>query len=287
MKYAFIRDQCKEYKIVRLCEALEVSASGYYDWLERPESNRSRENRYLTERIRTMHIQSRGVYGSPKIHRDLVADGEQCGVNRVARLMRSSDIQSKLARKFVVTTDSRNTLEPARDLLCRNFVYSEPNKAWVTDTTFVPTRKGWLYLATVLDLYSRKVIGWAMSERNDSELVGKALQMSLWRRGFPSGVIVHSDRGSTYASAGYQELLRRHSLICSMSRKGNCLDNAVAESFFGSLKNEQIYHKDYMNHDEARQDIFEYIEVFYNRQRRHAYLDYESPADYEAQAGVN
>lgn len=179
MKYAFIRTQCKEYKIVRLCEALEVSTSRYYDWLDRPESNRSQENRYLTTRIRFMHTRSRGVYGLPKIHRDLVADDERCSINRVARLMRSSDIQSKLARKFVLTKNSRNTLEPAPDLLRRDFVYSEPNKVWVTDTTFVPTPKGWLYLATVLDLYSRKVIGWAMSERNDSELVGKALQMAL------------------------------------------------------------------------------------------------------------
>lgn len=261
--------------------------SGYYDWRDRPESNRDRENRELTGKIYYYHQRSNEIYGSPKIHKDLLADGEHCGVNRVARLMRASQLQSKLARRFIVTTDSRNTRAPAPDLLRRDFAYNKPNVAWVTDTTFVPTRKGWLFLATVLDLYSRKVIGWAMSKRNDSELVQKALQMALWRRGFPCGTIVHSDQGSTYASAGYQDLLQRHSLVCSMSRKGDCLDNAVAESFFGSLKNEQIHHDDYMNHDEARQSIFEYIEVFYNRQRRHAYLDYVSPADYEAQAGVN
>lgn len=287
MKYAFIRAHSEAHAVVRLCDLLNVSTSGYYDWRDRPQSNRSRENRELTGKIYSFHQRSNGLYGSPKIHKDLLADGERCGVNRVARLMRASQLQSKLTPQFVATTDSKNTRTPAPDLLRRDFTYSKPNEAWVTDTTFIPTRKGWLYLATVLDLYSRKVIGWAMNKKNDSELVYKALLMALWRRGFPCNTIVHSDQGSTYASAKYQDLLQRHSLVCSMSRKGDCFDNAVAESFFGSLKNEQVYHDDYMNHDQAKQSIFKYIEVFYNRQRRHAYLDYVSPADYEAQAGVN
>jgi putative transposase len=264
-----------------MCEVLGVSTSGYYDSLGRPESRRSQENRVLTAKIRTCHQASREIYGSPKIHKDLVEGGETCSVNRVARLMKAADIQSKLARKFVVTTDSRNTLQPAPDRLQRHFKVEAQNQAWVSDTTFIGTREGWLYLAVILDLFSRQVIGWAMSTRNNTELVQDALTMAIWRRGKVSNVIVHSDQGSTYASAGYQQQLRDHQLHCSMSRKGECLDNAVAESFFGTLKNELVYHEDYRTRAQARQSLFEYIEVFYNRQRRHAFLNYLAPVVYE------
>lgn len=268
--------------MTRLCELLEVSSSGYYDWIDRPESTRHRENRELTQKIAYFHQRSRGIYGSPKIHKDLLAEGEHCGVNRVARLMQKADIQSKLARKFVITTDSKNTLAPAPDLLQRHFETEQQDDAWVSDTTFIPTRQGWLYLAVVLDLFSRQVIGWAMSDKNNAQLVQDALTMALWRRGKVEGVIVHSDQGSTYASRDYQRQLEEHTLRCSMSRKGECLDNAVAESFFGSLKNERVYHEDYRTRAQARQSIFEYIEVFYNRQRRHAYLNYMTPVEFEA-----
>jgi len=261
---------------------LDVSPSGYHDWLDRPESTRCKENRMLTEKIRHSHRQSREVYGSPKIHKDLVAEGETCSVKRVARLMKASDIKSKMARKFVVTTDSKNTMEPAPDLLKRSFTVDKQNEAWVSDTTFIGTREGWLYLAVILDLFSRQVIGWSMSTRNNTELVQDALTMAIWRRGEISDVIVHSDQGSTYASGNYQKQLNDNKLRCSMSRKGECLDNAVAESFFGSLKNELVYHEDYKTRAEARQSIFEYIEVFYNRQRRHAFLNYMTPVEYEA-----
>ena len=264
-----------------------MSPSGYYDWLERPESKRSIENRKLTEKIRDSHKASGEVYGSPKIHRDLVADGDICSQNRVARLMKAADIKSKVSRKFVITTNSKNTAEPAPDQLQRNFVVECKNQVWVTDTTFIATREGWLYLAIVLDLFSRQVIGWSMSSRNNTELVQSALTMAIWRRGKVDNVIVHSDQGSTYASGDYQQQLIENNLRCSMSRKGECLDNAVAESFFGSLKNERVHHEDYKSRAQAKQSIFEYIEVFYNRKRRHAFLNYVSPVEYEEKYATN
>lgn len=282
MKYAFIRAHRQQYTLARLCAVLDVSKSGYCDWLRRPASARSVENTRLSAKIADFHRRSRGVYGSPKIYKDLCDAGETCGVNRVARLMRGAGIESKLARKFVITTNSKNTLEPAPDRLQRHFRAAKANQAWVSDTTFIGTRQGWLYLAVVLDLYSRQVIGWAMGARNDSDLVQTALTMAIWRRKHAKNVIVHSDQGSTYASAAYQKHLRDHHLLCSMSRKGECLDNAVAESFFGSLKNEWVFHEDYYTRAQARQSVFEYIEVFYNRQRRHAYLNYLTPVEYEA-----
>lgn len=287
MKYEFIRIHRKEHKVMKLCEVLEVSTSGFYDWLKRPESERSRENRRLTEKIRHYHQQSRAIYGSPKIHEDLVAEGETCSVKRVARLMQKAGIQSKMARKFVITTDSRNTMEAAPDLLQRQFNVDQPDEAWVSDTTFIATREGWLYLAVILELFSRQVIGWAMGKHNNEELVQDALTMAIWRRGKVKDVIVHSDQGSTYASRGYQKRLKDNTLRCSMARKGECLDNAVAESFFGTLKNELVYHEDYHSRAEARQSIFEYIEVFYNRQRRHASLNYLTPVDYETKHASN
>lgn len=270
-----------------MCEVLEVSTSGFYDWLKRPESERSRENRQLTEKIKHLHQRSREIYGSPKIHKDLMAAGETCSLNRVARLMKAANIQSKLARKFVITTNSRNTMEAAPDLLQRQFDVDKPDEAWVSDTTFIATREGWLYLAVIMELFSRQVIGWAMGKHNNATLVQDALTMAIWRRGKAKDVIVHSDQGSTYASSGYQKQLKNNSLRCSMARKGECLDNAVAESFFGTLKNELVYHEDYCIRAQARQSIFEYIEIFYNRQRRHASLNYLTPVEYEARYACN
>ena len=287
MKYAFIRKHKQTYQLTRLFDLLGVSSSGYYDWVDRPESKRARENKELTERIRRSHQQSNKVYGSPRIHEDLIAEGETCGVNRVVRLMKKADIESKMARKFVVTTDSRNTSKPAPDLLKRRFSVDKHNEAWVSDTTFIATREGWLYLAVILDLFSRQVIGWSMSTKNDTVLVQDALTMAVWRRGKINDVIVHSDQGSTYASGSYQKQLSDNSLRCSMSRKGECLDNAVAESFFGSLKNELVYHEDYRTRAQARQSIFEYIEVFYNRNRRHSFLNYMTPVEYEEKYACN
>ena len=201
--------------------------------------------------------------------------------------MKVADIKSKMVRKFVITTNSKNTTHPVADLLKRQFVVSDRDKAWVSDTTFIATREGWLYLATILDLFSRQVIGWSMGPKNNTELVQDALTMAIWRRGKVNDIIVHSDQGSTYASGDYQKQLSDNNLRCSMSRKGECLDNAVAESFFGSLKNELVFHEDYKTRAEARQSIFEYIEVFYNRQRRHAFLNYMTPVEYEEEYASN
>jgi len=282
VKYAFIREHQAQYTVKRMCMVLGVSASGYYDWIDRPESERSKSNRALTTKIRCFHQASRRTYGSPRIHRDLQDSGETVSVNRVARLMRQSGIQAKMAKRFVVTTDSKHTMKAAPDQLQRCFRTDAPNRAWVSDTTFIATRQGWLYLAVILDLYSRQVIGWAMGEKNDRELVSSALTMAVWRRGMVKDVIVHSDQGSTYASSDYQRLLQDHSLSCSMSRKGECLDNAVAESFFGTLKAELVDDEDYKTKDEAKASLFHYIETFYNRRRRHSFLGYISPAEFEA-----
>ncbi len=285
MRYRFIENHRKEHKITRLCKILEVSTSGFHNWLTRPESNRSRENQHLTQLIRYFHKKSRRNSGSPKIHRDLIDVGETCSENRVARLMKAAGIQSKLTRKFVITTNSKNTLQPAPDLLQRQFSVDRCNRAWVSDTTFIPTREGWLFLAVILDLFSRQVIGWAMSPHNNAELVCDALTMAVMRRGKVKDVIVHSDQGSTYASGDYQQQLKDNKLRCSMSRKGECLDNAVAESFFGTLKNELVHDEDYKTRPQAKQSIFDYVEIFYNRQRRHAFLDYMTPAEFEDKSG--
>lgn len=283
MKYAFIKAQCVQHKVIRLLSAMEVSASGYYAWLVRPESTRAKSDHALVTRINLFHKASRCIYGAPRIHQDLVAHGETLGRKRVERLMRENGIQSKMARRFVITTNSKNTMKAAPDHLQRQFSVPHKNQAWVTDTTFIETRQGWLYLAVVIDLFSRKVIGWSMGDKNNAVLVQDALTMAVWRRGKRKNVIVHSDRGSTYASSFYQQQLIDHQLICSMSRKGECLDNAVAESFFGTLKTELVIHEDYKTKVEAKQSLFEYIEVFYNRQRRHSYLGYVNPVEYERQ----
>ena len=281
MKYAFIREQRPNHRLNILCSTLGVSTSGYHDWLERPLSKTAQDNKRLVTKIRCFHKASRSTYGSPRIQKDLINDGENVSRQRVARLMKSVSIESKMAKRFVITTHSKNTTSPAPDLLKRNFRTKSINQAWVSDTTFIRTRQGWLYLATMLDLYSRKIIGWAMSDRNDTKLVCDALMMAHWRQGKVEDVIVHSDQGSTYASNEYRRLLKEHNMQCSMSRKGECHDNAVAESFFSSLKTELVDDEDYFTRSEAKKSIFEYIEVFYNRQRRHSYLGYISPIEYE------
>jgi putative transposase len=281
VKYAFIQKHLPDHKVVRLLDVLSVSASGFYAWRNRPESHSARTNEALLTKISVFHQASRCIYGSPRIHSDLTDHGEKIGVNRVARLMRENNIQSKMSKKFVITTDSKNTTAPSPDHLQRNFKTTKPNTAWVSDTTFIATRQGWLYLAVMIDLYSRTVVGWSMGKNNNAQLVQDALTMALWRRGQKDGIIVHSDQGSTYASNSYQQLLKDHNLVCSMSRKGECLDNAVAESFFGTLKTEWVDDQDYLTHDQAKQDLFEYIDVFYNRQRRHSYVGYLSPMEYE------
>ena len=260
---------------------MNVSRRGYYNWFNRSDSPREKANRELLVEIRRLFHQHREVYGAPRIYHALLKEGIECGLNRVARLMRENGLVPKTVRKFRITTDSRNNRHPARNLLDRQFKADRPNEKWVADVTSVPTREGWLYLATVLDLYSRKIVGWCMGNRLLSKLAQNALQGAIDTRRPAPGLIVHSDRGKEYYAGEYQQLLRKHGLICSMSRRGNCYDNAVMESFFHSMKVEDISQRVFKTRKEARMAIFEYIEVFYNRQRLHSSIGYQSPAEYE------
>lgn len=266
-----------------MCSALKVSPSGYYAWRGRPESERSRLNRKLLEEISRAYEASDKRYGSPNIYHELKAKGTRCSKNRVARLMRVNGIRAKLGRRFVVTTDSKHNLPVAENHLNRQFTIERPNEAWVSDITYIWTREGWLYLAVVIDLFSRQVVGWSAEATADRALVLGALEQALQTRRPQAGLLLHSDRGCQYASTDYQAELSRWSILCSMSRKGNCWDNAPAESFFASLKTEMIHQRRFQTRREARTAVFEYIEVWYNRQRLHSSLGYLSPVTYETQ----
>ena len=267
-----------------MCKVLEVSPSGYYAWRKRPESPTAQRRRRLTVIIKTVHAESRQNYGSPRVFKELQARNEPCNVKTVATIMRENDLVSKRRRKFKVTTDSNHGLPVAENLLDRQFTATAANQAWVSDITYIPTWEGWLYLATVQDLFSRKIVGWSMNERMTRQLVIDALEMAVDRRHPEPGLLCHSDRGSQYASDDYQAVLARQGMVCSMSRKGNCWDNAVMESFYCTLKTELIYHEVFRTREEARRAVFEYIEMFYNCVRRHSTLGYLSPADFELAA---
>jgi putative transposase len=242
------------------------------------------ENERLLEAIRAIHRSSRGIYGSPRIHAELRGLSKGYGRKRIARLMREHGIHAKRKRKFRATTDSKHGFPVSGNVLDRKFSVATANRAWVADITYVATRGGWLYLAAVMDLYSRRIVGWAMDSRMGRHLVEDALHMACINRNPGPGLLHHSDRGSQYASDDYQQLLTSHGMVCSMSRRGNCWDNAVMESFFGTLKTELIYHRNYETRSVAQSEIFEYIEVFYNRQRLHSALGYRSPEDFERMA---
>jgi putative transposase len=283
MKYRFIADHSPEFPVTRMCRVLTVSTSGYYAWRERPQSQRAQDNLELVDRIKEVHAASRETYGSPRVHAELVqGQGIHCNKKRVERLMRIHDIRGRQRRRRrVKTTDSNHSLPVAPNLLDRQFEADLPNRKWVADITYVPTDQGWLYVAAVLDLFSRRVIGWSMADTLCTWLVKNALEMAISFRHPQAGLLHHSDRGSQYASAEYQAMLQTSRVVPSMSRAGNCYDNAAMESFFGTLKCELIHDRRYRTQAEARQDIFEYIEVFYNRQRRHSSLGYLSPVAYE------
>ncbi len=264
------------------CRVLGVSRSGYYAWSRRAPSVGDRRRAELTRRIRQVHQASREVYGAPRIHQELRSSGVPCSKNMVAKLMRQAAIRSRARRRFVVrTTDSRHAHPIAPNRLNRQFRQTGPNRAWVADITYIATAEGWLYLAAVLDLYSRRIVGWATSDSLAAELSCRALRMAVRQRSPLGAVLHHSDRGVQYACEEFQELLRRHGLTPSMSRTGNCYDNAVMESFFSALRREWTYHHRYPTREAARQSLFEYIEVFYNRRRLHSALGYVSPAEYE------
>ncbi len=281
MKYQFIEQHKQEFSIAVMCKVLRVSESGFYAWRKRPTCQRKREDAQLTQEIRQVFVRHRGRYGSPRIHVELKDQGRSIARKRVARLMREADMSARRKQHRVLTTRREEAHPVAPNLFNRDFTASEPNKKWVTDVTYIATAQGWIYLAVVLDVYSRLVVGWSMSLQCDEELVERALRMALARRHPQRGLIHHSDRGCQYTSHTYRQVLEQFGIRCSMSRKGNCWDNAVMESFFGSLKEECVASIIYPSQEQARTSLFEYLEVYYNRIRRHSTLGYVSPLIYE------
>jgi len=264
-----------------LFRVLEVSSSAYYEWETRETPAREREDSALSKSIQEIYCEHRGNYGSPRIHDALAKQGKRTSRKRVIRLMKNANLRAKTTKKYKVTTDSAHDLPVALNYLSRNFDVVAPNRAWVGDITYIWTREGWLYLATVIDLYSRKVVGWAMQDRMTVSLVSDALDIAIRRRKPEPGLLFHSDRGSQYASHDFRKRLARHSMLQSMSRKGNCWDNAVAESFFGTLKKELVRDTVWPSKADARANVFEYIEAYYNRKRAHSALGYLSPVAFE------
>ena len=265
-----------------MCKTLEVSRSGFYAWLDRGESDRARDDRRLTALIRGIFDESRGIYGVPRVHQVLLQRGEKCGHNRVARLMQKAGLRSKTKRRFrVKTTDSKHSHPIAPDRLHQDFRASAANQVWVSDITYIPTDEGWLYLASTMDLFSRKIVGWSMASTLHATIVIDALLMAIEQRCPAAGLIHHSDRGVQYACADFRAVLDAHGFVASMSRKGNCYDNAAKESFYHTMKGELVSHERYRTRAEARASVFEYIEEFYNRQRLHSTLGYMSPSDFE------
>jgi transposase InsO family protein len=285
MKYKFIEEHRKHYTVGRLCAMLGIKRSGYYAWKKRGPSQREKDNQIMIDLIRRIHRQSRKAYGSPRVYQQLKKQGVDCNEKRVARLMRQDGLQGQRKYRRVRTTDSRHSFPVAPNWLNREFQAGGaegPNRKWVGDITYILTEEGWLYLAGILDLFSRKIVGWGMSSKIDASLVEDALRMALFQRQPGTGLLMHSDRGSQYASGQIRDILETNHIQISMSRKGNCYDNAVMESFWGTLKNEWVHTQKYQTRAQARTDIFSYIEGFYNTVRLHSTLGYLSPAEYEA-----
>ena len=273
----FIHDHVADFPVQVMCELLGVSRGGYYAWAGRAESARAADDRTLAAEIRAAYEASRGRYGSPRVCAELRARGRRIGRKRVARLMRGMGLAARRRRRFRRTTDSRHAFPIAPNLLERNFTAEAPDRVWLADLTYIWTAQGWLYLAAVLDLYTRRVVGWAMADHLRHELTLAALDMAIVRQRPAPGLVHHADRGVQYAAHGYRARLRRHGMVCSMSRKGDCWDNAPMESFFATLKGELVEAAEYDTRDEARADLFQYIEGFYNRRRLHSGLGYLTP----------
>lgn len=286
MRFAFIAAEKAFYPVNVLCAVLGVSTSGFYAWRGRPASERERQDARLAAEVTATHRRTRGVYGSPRVHADLRARGVRVGRKRVERLMRQQGLRARQKRRFRKTTDSSHSFPIAPNLLARDFEASAPNEVWVGDVTYVATGAGWLYLAVLLDLFARRVVGWAVSTTNDTALVLEALNNAVDERRPPPRLVHHSDRGSTYAAADYRRALDDHEIVASMSRKADCWDNAVAESFFATLRAELLddFHPE--TREQATRDIADYIENFYNPARRHSYLDYFSPIEFELKTKV-
>ena len=281
MKYAWIHAHRDSYPVSIMCHVLEVSTSGYYAARTRPPSVRAQRREQIAAAAEAAYHDSHGVYGDRKVHDDLQEQKVECCRETVRHVLGEQGLFSRTKRKFVATTDSRHDQPVAANVLARDFTAEAPDQKWTADITYIPTRQGWLYLAVVMDLFSRRIVGWSMSASLATALVLDALRMALTHRQPSADLLHHSDRGCQYASADFQQLLAEHGITCSMSRKGNCWDNAPTESFFGKLKTEWVHGVDYADHDEARQHLFQYIELFYNRKRKHATLGYVSPAAFE------
>jgi putative transposase len=285
MKFRLIEDQRDTFPVRAMCDVLDVSPAGYYAWRSRPESHRKAVNRALLAEIRRVHAAHRGRYGAPRVHATLRAEGHTASRSRVERLMRHHGIRPRMPRQFRVrTTDSHHDLPVAPNLLEQTFVATRPNQVWLADITYVSTAEGWLYLAVVLDLFTRKIVGWSMRDHLRAELAIAALSMAIQRQRPAPGLIHHSDRGSQYAAADYRKALNEAGLVQSMSRKGNCWDNAPMESYFGTMKTELVHQVRYPTRDAAQRDLFAYIEGYYNRQRLHSALGYITPEQAERQA---
>jgi putative transposase len=281
VRYQFIDTAKKAYPLSLLCKVMRVSRSGFYFWRTKDKSFRQKERDRLLPKVKAIHRQTKESYGARRISEELEAQGESCGRAKAGTLMKLAGICAKQRKKFKATTDSKHNLPVAPNLLNRNFEASVPDIVYCSDITYIWTNEGWLYLAVILDLFSRQVVGWSISNRITKKLVLDSLQMALWRRRPAAGLIFHSDRGSQYCSNAVQKMLKKNNILSSMSRKGDCWDNSVAESFFGSLKMERVFDSTYRTREEARRDIVDYIEMFYNTKRRHSYLGYLSPKDFE------
>ncbi|MCH7744123.1 MAG: IS3 family transposase [Proteobacteria bacterium] len=281
MRYQFIDAHKKTWPIRLMCKVMNVSSSGYYNWRRRPVCAQELSNRKLDAGIREVYSEHKQRYGVPRVTEELNDRGFQCSANRVARRMQKLGLKGIQAKKFKRTTDSNHDKPVAPDLIEQDFTALAPNQKWVSDLTYVWTDEGWLYLAVIMDLYSRAIIGWSMGKRMTQQLMCDALTMALFRRGFPKGVIIHSDRGSQYCSKAYQKLIKMTGLRCSMGRRATCYDNAAMESFFHTLKVELIHRERYLTRQEAKGAIFEYIETYYNRKRRHSAIGYKIPMLFE------
>jgi len=287
MKFRFIEKHQNKYTIGRICELFGVSRSGYYAWKNRKPSQRDQINQALIDHIRRIHRMSRKAYGSPRVYAQLKKQGYLCNQKTVARLMRQDGLTGQRKYRKVITTNSNHKFPVASNVLNREFTADGPNQKWVADITYVPTEEGWLYVAGVLDLFSRKIVGWGMSSQINAILVERALRMALYQRRPGKGLLHHSDRGVQYASYQIRDILAANQIQVSMSGKGNCYDNAVMESFFGTLKNEWVHHQKYKTRSQARTDIFGYIEGFYNTVRLHSTLGYLSPSEFEAKFQIS
>jgi len=282
MKYKFIDENRSAFAVQKMCQILEISKGGYYKWKKQPESKRKKEDKKMIEKIKIIHKENDETYGSPRITKALNQKGEiKINKKKVERLMKENNIYAKTKKRFKATTNSKHNYPVAPNLLEQNFIAIAPNSIWVSDITYIRTKEGWLYLAAILDVYSRKIVGWAMDKRQTKKLVCKALLQAIGRQNISDGIILHSDRGSQYASYKYQNLCKKYGFIQSMSGSGNCFDNAMMESFFHTLKTEKIYWEKYSTREQAKKSIFEYIEIRYNRKRLHSSIGYKTPIEFE------